>query len=463
MAKDWRTTGTISTEGKGYRAYAYQLQMNGVTKRVSKRSVDKQVCLGFIEQVKAENIAIEKQINKKRQGNLEAPPLNFTELFRAYSRARREQQANTGKPKLETLKSENGMIRTRILPVLGDVRLANPNLDDEIINFHRKLRAVTSEKTGHKLSESRKRKIILILKGCLQWSAREEYTSEKLLQYIDLPSQELGNPREMVLDRKDIVKLTSYLKQEKCRHEDGICCLRWLIALGTGRRASEVLGMSWNDVYLTDKVPYFKVTQQLVRRNWIHGCGKSVKLTDDRWGHPCEIEAPVESRYCPQKHSGGLYVESGTKGGKNIQPEITLDDHLLNSFIEHKRVQQKEVRSALEDETADLPIYKRLSDLVFLQPVTLRPYGHRHDTDLWEKICENAKLSQRYTPHQLRHTAATRLMEVPEIGITGVAQILGHKSIQTTQRYIKHDRHALKGGISTYMDSLMGESDTDKP
>lgn len=460
MAKDWRSTGTVASEGKGYRAYAYQLQMNGATKRVSKRSVDKQVCLDFIEQVRAENLAIEKQINKKRSGELEAPPLNITELFRAYSRARREQQANTGKPKLDTLKSENGMIRTRIIPILGDVRLANPNLDDEIINFHKRLRAVVSGKTSKKLSESRKRKIILVLKGCLQWSAREGYTSEKLLQYIELPSQETTNPREMVLERQDIKKLTAYLRQEKCNHAEGICALRWLIALGTGRRASEVLGMSWNDVYLTDRVPYFKVTQQLVRRNWQHGCGKSVKLSDDRWGHPCEIELPVDARYCPKRHSGGLFVETGTKGGKHIQPEITLDDHLLQAFIEHQRIQQVEIKTALEDETADLQVYGRLSDLVFLQPVTLRPYGHRHDATLWEEICENAGLSQRYTPHQLRHTAATHLMEVPEIGITGVAQILGHKSIQTTQRYIKHDRHALKAGISTHMDSLMEDDET---
>lgn len=463
MGKDWRKTGTVSTEGKGFRAYAYQLQMNGLTKRISKRSVDKQVCLNFIEHVRLENIAVEKQLNKRRSGDLEAPPLTFIELLRAYSKDREARRKNSGKPQEDTLRSERGIIRTRIIPYIGTTRLVSENLDEVLERFQRELVKVKSEKTGKALSTSRRRKTLLILKQCLEWGSRNGYTSEKLLHSIELPTQESSNPREMVLARNDIKKLINYLDEKKCEHEHptqrgaGVCRLRWLIALHTGRRSSEVLGMNWGDVFLHDTQPYFKVTGQLARNPWKHGCGKHQTFNDGRRGYPCETENPVEARYCPKRVDGGLYIHEGTKGGRDLKPQIPIDSHLFAAFVEHQRKQQVEIKAALENGTAD-PSTVHLRNLVFLQPKTLRPYGQRHDANLWDKILVDAGISDTYTPHQLRHTAATHLMEMENTEIKQVAQILGHKSILTTQKYIKHDLSALKPSVQSFADSLHGSS-----
>ena len=435
--------------------------MNGATKRVSKRSKDEQVCLDFIEQIRNENIAVERQISRKSSGELSAPPLTFTELLREYSKARESRRQNTGKPQESTLRAERGIIKTRIIPVLGEVRLANlDTLPFEIQRFQRELRTVKSEKTGKLLSESRKRKAALILKQCLEWGARQGYVQDSLIHEIELPSQEPSNPKNMVLERGDPAKLVAYLDSKGCEHtvpkqlRAGVCRLRWLLALQTGRRSSEVLGMSWDDVELTGKNPYFKVTQQLARRPWQHGCGKSTVFADGRRGFPCEVEFPIEARYCHMRMGGGLYLTAGTKGGKQLQPQIPIDSYLLDAFIEHKRVQQKEIAKAIENETAD-PEFAHMRNLVFLQANTLRPFGHRHDAKIWQEIVGNAKLSKRkYTPHQLRHTAATLLLEQPNTEIKQVSQILGHKSILTTQKYVNHDIQALQPSIESFAASL---------
>ena len=47
-----------------------------------------------------------------------------------------------------------------------------------------------------------------------------------------------------------------------------------------------------------------------------------------------------------------------------------------------------------------------------------------------------AGLDQRFTLHDLRHTAAYRLARDPLVPITDVQWVLGHAHLSTTQRYV---------------------------
>jgi len=50
----------------------------------------------------------------------------------------------------------------------------------------------------------------------------------------------------------------------------------------------------------------------------------------------------------------------------------------------------------------------------------------------WTKLCERAEVKCEI--HQLRHTAATELVN-SGVGVGTVRQLLGHRNLQTTQRY----------------------------
>jgi integrase len=54
------------------------------------------------------------------------------------------------------------------------------------------------------------------------------------------------------------------------------------------------------------------------------------------------------------------------------------------------------------------------------------------------RACKAAKVAQRWTPNQLRHSAATRIRR--EFGLEAASVVLGHSNLQTTQIYAEADR-----------------------
>jgi integrase/recombinase XerC len=63
-------------------------------------------------------------------------------------------------------------------------------------------------------------------------------------------------------------------------------------------------------------------------------------------------------------------------------------------------------------------------------------------------LAESAGLARRVTPHMLRHTAATALIE-GGVDIRFVQRLLGHQSIATTQLYTHVSDRALRAAIQS--------------
>jgi len=62
-----------------------------------------------------------------------------------------------------------------------------------------------------------------------------------------------------------------------------------------------------------------------------------------------------------------------------------------------------------------------------------------------EKQMVKAKLDpKKYTPHKLRHTAATLLYKYGNVDIRSIQEILGHVSVSTTQIYTHVDNDTLR-------------------
>lgn len=68
------------------------------------------------------------------------------------------------------------------------------------------------------------------------------------------------------------------------------------------------------------------------------------------------------------------------------------------------------------------------------------------------RTSERASLSKRVTPHTLRHSFATHLVEAKE-DLRSVQLLLGHRSIRTTARCL-HLAPAAQGGVISPLDAL---------
>ncbi len=69
---------------------------------------------------------------------------------------------------------------------------------------------------------------------------------------------------------------------------------------------------------------------------------------------------------------------------------------------------------------------------------------------LVKKYVRNAGLyGEKYTPHKLRHTAATLMYKYGHVDIRALQQILGHESVATTQIYTHIDDERLREAVKS--------------
>lgn len=79
-----------------------------------------------------------------------------------------------------------------------------------------------------------------------------------------------------------------------------------------------------------------------------------------------------------------------------------------------------------------------------------RPINKRSVEILVKKHIENAGFkNQKYTPHKLRHTAATLMYKYGNVDIRSLQNILGHENISTTQIYTHVDDETLRKAVNT--------------
>ena len=79
-----------------------------------------------------------------------------------------------------------------------------------------------------------------------------------------------------------------------------------------------------------------------------------------------------------------------------------------------------------------------------------RPINKRSVEILVKKHIENAGFKdQKYTPHKLRHTAATLMYKYGNVDIRSLQNILGHENISTAQIYTHVDDETLREAVKT--------------
>lgn len=87
-----------------------------------------------------------------------------------------------------------------------------------------------------------------------------------------------------------------------------------------------------------------------------------------------------------------------------------------------------------------------------------RPVSEQYVRGILRRLGERAGLQRRLTPHMLRHTCATELIEAG-LDTRFVQRLLGHRSISTTQLYLHVSDRSLRDALTRVTEGRMRQSD----
>lgn len=342
-------------------------------------------------------------------------------------------------PHMKTISDYEANIRLYMIPKLGTIKMGRLHWDNiqPWINW---LRTVPSEMTGRPLSKSAQRRIWTVFKQMMKYATAEQFVPRNPIgahKGIEMPPQKV---LKRAMSKPDFYKFQDYIRLRGCDHGNDYCELRWELAITLARRQSEVLGLTYSDVTLTDHEQWLEVNHHLVVRPYMHGC-------QDMNGQPT-----CHRRYgghCPKRHSGGPILVSGTKAGEASTPMIPLTPEIIRIFKRHRSLHKKELtelRNAgkLRDDLREMS----LDDLVFTRPHNGNIWTPSDDYQVFKKLLQEAKVSRDYRLHDLRHSAVSNLVAGSKSLSTAQA-IAGHKTILTTMKYVDVDLATLLADLNT--------------
>lgn len=225
------------------------------------------------------------------------------------------------------------------------------------------------------------RKVRTVLKQTLDEALREGRISSN-------PATLLQSPK---IAKVTASVLTAQEAADVVRAARGLHCgLRWLLALTTGMRQGECLGLRWSNVDLDGPTPTLTVRDQL------------------------------------QFQTGSGLVLKQLKTDKSVRT-IPLGPELVTAFGEHKQ-RQHALRVLAGDDWSE-------GDFVFTTREG-RPIRAEQDRDQWRTVLKKAGV-RMVKLHSARHTAAT-LMFANNEQIFTISRTLGHSSTSITSDIYGH-------------------------
>ena len=302
-----------------------------------------------------------------------------------------------------TYVSYEGYVRKHLVPALGAVPL-DKLIPADLQRFY--LRKWKEDCLAPKTISN----LHACLHRALQQAVKEQMIPSNPCDAVDLPRKEAVEIS--VLTREQQVKLM----QESCRHRYGVFIR---LALSTGMRIGEIVGLRWDDIDFTNRILFVRST--LNRLPTVDGESKTQ-----------------------------LFV--GTPKTKNGRRFIPLFDAIISDLADWRKTQEADAQLAQS-------AYENTGYVVtneFGKPIELRTFR-----DHYIRILKAAGLPH-FTFHALRHTFATRAIE-QGMDVKALSKILGHASVGFTLDTYAHLLDDHKRESMMLMQELYPQPVTQKP
>lgn len=169
-----------------------------------------------------------------------------------------------------------------------------------------------------------------------------------------------------------------------------------LLALGTGLRQGELLGLKWGDIDIDNK--QLKVERSIKQ--------VSIISSDETRKYKTVVQSPKT---------------------KNSIRTVPIPSNLIVDLKEHKRLQKQEKLKCGN--------FYNDTDYVFTTE-TGKTMNARNVTKSYERLLKKAKIPYKKF-HSLRHTYATKLFEV-NVPLKTVQMLLGHSDVSITANIYTH-------------------------
>lgn len=302
-----------------------------------------------------------------------------------------------------TYVSYEGYVRKHLVPALGAVPL-DKLVPADLQRFY--LRKLQEDRLAPKTISN----LHACLHRALQQAVKEQMIPSNPCDAVDLPRKEAVEIS--VLTREQQVKLM----QESYRHRYGVFIR---LALSTGMRIGEIVGLRWDDIDFTNRILFVRST--LNRLPTVDGESKTQ-----------------------------LFV--GSPKTKNGRRSIPLFDAIISDLADWRKTQEADAQLAQS-------AYENTGYVVtneFGKPIEPRTFR-----DHYIRILKAAGLPH-FTFHALRHTFATRAIE-QGMDVKALSKILGHASVGFTLDTYAHLLDDHKRESMMLMQELYSQPITQKP
>lgn len=302
-----------------------------------------------------------------------------------------------------TYVSYEGYVRKHLVPALGAVPL-DKLIPADLQRFY--LRKLQEDHLAPKTISN----LHACLHRALQQAVKEQMIPSNPCDAVDLPRKEAVEIS--VLTREQQAKLM----QESYRHRYGVFIR---LALSTGMRIGEIVGLRWDDIDFTNRILFVRST--LNRLPTVDGENKTQ-----------------------------LFV--GSPKTKNGRRSIPLFDAIISDLQDWRKTQEADAQLAQS-------AYENTGYVVtneFGKPIEPRTFR-----DHYVRILKAAGLPH-FTFHALRHTFATRAIE-QRMDVKALSKILGHASVGFTLDTYAHLLDDHKRESMMLMQELYPQPVTQKP
>ncbi|MHD0300175.1 tyrosine-type recombinase/integrase [Rhodococcus qingshengii] len=270
-----------------------------------------------------------------------------------------------------------------------------------------------------------------ILGRALRDAKSEGLVKDNVCEIVDKPKVIMNSRGSLTSDEARAVLTTA------AKYNTPLAA-RWAMALLTGSRQGECLGLTWDRVDFDNNL--IDISWQLQRVPSIHGCGP--KSADGTF--PCG-KAASRTSTCPQRKwdvgPGFMMIDIGDPVRALTLPKTTRSIRYI-PMIAPLAAALKEHKERSEPNRYNLVWVGENG----------RPVGAAEDSEAWADALAAAS-APKVPLHAARHTTASLLLEAG-VPIEVIAQILGHSSILITAGYAHLNQDTARAALGK-LDNLI--------